>query len=306
MRALLAAAVLLAACTPPDPRVPEPERYPRAAVTSPEVARASDVRIEVTLAGPTRVLYSPATMRAPRPVVRIAITNPTSQPLDVSQLRTRLEVTRGSQRVRCEDMRGADDARRRDPLVLAPDASAVFFRTIDCPLALAGTYVVQVVVAFGRSEPFASGVVTNELVLTVAAPPDAQPRAVAAVQGLHAAIGSGGLVPSSNGKGRIVVALVNATHDPVPLPPMHIALRVRRVGTDIPCEDEPTSLVLPPRLEGSAVLTRPVDVSCLGLGVTGTYDVEARLLVAEEVFPIGSLRIEVSTDPSHRNRRLLP
>jgi hypothetical protein len=299
--------LFLAACTPPDWSAPHaPEVAPRAAVTSPGIARASDARIEVTLAGPTRVLYSAATMRAPRPVLRIAVTNPTSQPLDVSDLRVRLDVTRGNQKVRCEDARGEEGSRRREPLELAPGASALFIRTIDCPLALAGTYVVQVVVAFGRVEPFASGIVTKEIALTVAAPPDAQPRAVAAVPGLHAAIGSGGLVPSSKGKGRIVVALVNATHEPIALPPMHVALQVRRVGTDIPCEDQPTELVLPARLDGSAVITRPVDVSCLGLGVTGTYDVEARLLVGDEVFPIGSLRVDVSTDPSHRNRRLLP
>ena len=190
--------------------------------------------------------------------------------------------------------------------MVAPGATAIFLRTVDCPLALAGTYVVQVVVAFGRAEPFAEGIVTKELTLTVAAPPDAQPRTVAAVPGLYAAIGSGGLVPSSKGPGRIVVALVNARSERIALPPMHVGLRVRRLGTDIPCEDQPTLLVVPPYLEGGAVLTRPIDVSCLGLGVTGSYDVEARLFVGDEVFPIGSLRVDVSTDPSHQNRRLLP
>jgi hypothetical protein len=304
MRAIVCAAIVLAACSPP-PRAAA-EVAPRTSVTSAAIARASDARVEVSLAGPTRVLYSPATMRAPRPVIRVAVTNPTAQPLDVSDLRVRLDVTRGSQRVRCEDARTNDASSRREPQALAPGASAVFVRSVDCPLALAGTYVVQVVVAFGRAEPFATGVVTKELALTVVAPPDAQPRAVASVPGLHAAIGSGGLVPSTNGVGRIVVALVNAKSERIALPPMHVGLRVRRVGTDIPCEDEPTLLALPSHLEGSGVLTRPVDVSCLGLGVTGTYDVEARLLVGDEVFSIGSLRVEVSTDPSHRNRRLLP
>jgi hypothetical protein len=305
MRALALLALVLVGCSPPEYAAAKTPPRP-APVTSADIARAPDARVEVVLAGPSRVLYSPATMRAPRPVLRVLVENPSSQALDVSDLRVHLEVMRGNQRVRCDDA-GADEvARRREPRVLTPGASAVFVRSIDCPLALAGTYVVQVVVAFGAEEPFASGIVAKELALTVAAPPDAQPREIAAVPGLYAAIGSGGLVPSAKGKGRIVVALVNAKSDRLALPPMEVAFRVRKVGTDIPCEDQPTPLSLPPVLEGSGVITRPVDVSCLGLGVTGTYDVEARLLVFGEVYPVGALRVDVSTDPSHRNRRLLP
>jgi hypothetical protein len=305
MRPFVVFAWLLAGCSP-QAHPPPPPVLPRAVPVTTGVARATDARVEVTLAGPSRVLYSPATMRAPRPVIRIAVANPMSSPLDVSDLRVRLDVTRGSQRVRCEDAGADETTRRREPRALGPRASAVFMRTIDCPLALAGTYVVQVVVAFGNEEPFASGIVSKELALTVVASPDAQPRAIAGVPGLHAAIGSGGVVPSSSGPGRIVVALVNARSDRLALPTTQVSLRVRKVGTDIPCEDEPQTLALPAYLEPNAVLTRPVDVSCLGLGVTGSYDVEARLLIGDDLFPIGSLRIDVSTDPSHRNRRLLP
>lgn len=315
MRALRWVALLLAACTPPEPPEPPAQSAQSArtppendgslggAVTSTDVARASDARVEVSFAGPTRVLYSSSSMRSPRPEMHVAITNPTTRPLDVSDLRVRLDVTRGSQRVRCEEARGDEEARRREPAVLSPGASSVFIRSVDCPLALAGVYVVQVVVAFGEAEPFANGVVAKELAVSIGAPSEAQPRAVASVPGLHGAIGPGGRVPSSTGTGRIVVALANTTDDAIVLPAMRVAVRVRRAGTDIPCEDEPTKIALPPRLEGGAVVTRPVDVSCLGLGVAGTYDVEARLLVGEEAFPIGSLRVDVSTDPSRRNGR---
>jgi hypothetical protein len=304
---LLLFACTILGCSPPHraPAAPPPAVVPVATTTT-ALPREPEARIEVSLAGPTRVLYSPVTMRAPRPSVRVVITNPASEPLDVSDLHVRLDVTRGSQSVRCETARADDDTRRREPVTVAPGASAVFIRNADCPLALVGTYNVQVVVAFGRTAPFANGIVTQEISLTVAAPPHAQPRAIASVPGLYAAIGSGALVPTSTSKGRIVVAMVNAKNERIALPKTYVALRVRRVGTDIPCEDEPTRLLLPRMLDGNTVLTRPVDVSCLGLGATGTYDVEARLLLGEEVFPIGSLRVEISTDPSHQNRRLLP
>jgi hypothetical protein len=306
MRPLLLALLSLAlACSPPASLAPEPVA-PRVERTSASVARATDARIEVSLAGPSRVLYSPATMRAPRPSIKITVTNPNAQPLDVADLRVRLDVTRGSQRVRCSDPPKDPNGRRGEPSVLAPGASFTWVRTVDCPLALAGSYVVQVVVAFGHDDPFASGVVTNELALSVAAPPDARPRAIEAVPGLYAGIGSGGLVPSSTSVGRIVVALVNGSGAPIALPAMRVATRVRRVGTDIPCEDEPAVVDLPARLEPGEVLTRPIDVSCLGLGVTGTYDVEARLLAGDIRQSIGTLRIDVSTDPSHQYRRLVP
>lgn len=300
--ALVAIAIAVTACTPaiaPEPTAAAPVMH------SARIVPAPDAKIDVALAGPSRVLYSPATMRVPRPAVRVIVTNPGAEPLDVADLRVGLDVTRGSQRVHCEDAR-ADESRRREPLTLAPGTSATYVRLVDCPLAIVGTYVVRVVVSFGRVEPFAHGVVARELAMTVAAPPDAQPRAIAAVPGLHAAIGSAGMVSSTSGLGRMVVALVNERSEGIALPPMSIALRVRRAGTDIPCEDEPTPLALPAMLDANAVVTRPIDVSCLGLGVTGTYDVEARLLVGEHAFPIGSLRLDVTSDPSHVNRRLLP
>lgn len=297
--------IVLVACTAASPPVREPP--PVTTANAAALVVQGEPRVEVTLASPPRVLYSPTTMRAPRPSVRVTITNTTAGMLDVANVRVRLEVSRDGVTLPCAKPAAAEpDA--REPLALAPGATETYVRTLDCPLPLAGTYAAKVFVAFGR-DGWSEGRPVRDIALTVAAPPDAQPRAIPDVPGLFAAIGSGCEVPTRVGKGRMVVALVNARKDAIELPPMRLGVRVRKVGTEIPCEDDPARLETPAVLLPGTTHTMPVDVSCLGLSVTGTYDVEARLLVdrPEQTteHAIGSLRIAVSTDPA-RNRRLYP
>lgn len=312
MRIVAPAAALffsLAACggaTTAPPSVP-----PAAAATTSARAAAlslsADPRVDVALVGSPRVLYSPVTLRAPRPTVRVTIVNTTGAPLDVSDLHVHLELTRDGVEMPCEHPAEPRET-AREPHVLAAGATATYLRTLDCPLSLAGTYAARVEVAFGASGAWSEGRAVRELAITVDAPPDAQPRALRSVPGLFAALGSSGVVAATPAKGRMVVSLVNASTERVALPPMRLALRVRKVNAVVPCEDEPVRLDAPGALDPGASRTVPVDVSCLGLGVTGTYDVEARLLVERDGQvsdePIGALRVEVTSDPA-RNRRIL-
>lgn len=307
MRALFPAALLsIAACTTPLPAPPPAATTTARAAT---LAIESEPEVEVALASPQRVLYSASTMHAPRPAVRVTITNTTSGALDVADVRVRLEVEREGVTIPCAKTPPPEE-HAREPRTLAAGASETYVRTLDCPLPLAGTYAARVFVAFGHDGPWSQGRPVRELAIRVAAPPDAQPRAIAAVPGLFAAIGAGcEASPTLDGKGRVYVALVNARSERIPLPPLRLAVRVRKVGTDIPCEDEPARLASPAMLDPGESRTLPVELSCLGLGVNGTYDVDARLLVDESARPsehaIGSLRIFVSTDPA-RNQRIWP
>ncbi len=311
MRAFaFAALVSMTACASapsgPPPLAPEP-----APVTTSNAASLvvrGEPRVEVSLASPPRVLYSPSTMRAPRPVVRVIIVNTTGGTLDVANVRVRLEVTREGAVIPCA--RPAEPERAaREPRTLAPGESETYVRTVDCPLPLAGTYAARVFVAFGREGPWSGeGRSVRDLALTVAAPPDAQPRPIEDVPGLYAGIGAGTEVsPTLDGKGRIFVALVNARNHRISLPPLRLASLVRKVGTEIPCVDEPVRIEAPAFLEPGTSHKTPVALSCLGLGVSGSYDVEARLLVDRPEGPtehvIGALRITVSTDPA-RNQRI--
>lgn len=307
MRSLAKAALLsIAACATPLPAPPP------AATTTPRAATlavAREPEVEAALASPRRVLYSASTMHAPPPTVRVTITNPSSSALDVSDLRVRLEVVREGVTIPCGKP-SEPEQRAREPLSLAPGASETYLRTVDCPLPLAGTYAARVFVAFGHDGPWSEGRAVRELAIQVAAPPDAQPRAIDAVPGLFAGIGAGcEASPTLDGKGRLYVSLVNARRERIAVPPLRLAVRVRKLGTLIPCEDEPAALPAPAMLEPGSARTLPVELSCLGLGVEGTYDVDARLVIDESArpseHPLGTLRIFVSTDPA-RNQRIWP
>jgi hypothetical protein len=107
---------------------------------------------------------------------------------------------------------------------------------------------------------------------------------------------------------RIVVALVNGSRAKVAIPPLYAAFEVHRRGTTIPCVDEPVRLETPEVLDPGASFTAPVAVSCHGRGDEGVYDVDAFLVVDDggrrTQQSIGSLRVEVGTDPALNNRVL--
>ena len=84
---------------------------------------------------------------------------------------------------------------------------------------------------------------------------------------------------------------------------MRVAIRVYRVGNPIPCEDQPLVLGTPAVLGPGDAYYEPIDVSCLGLAVPGTYDVAARLVVprgseGDREIALGRLRVDVITDPA--------
>lgn len=275
-----------------------------ASVTSSPMAlpKGAGPRVSVEWVGAPRVRYSPSVVGGTRPQLRVVITNPSADELDVSNLRVALSVVRDGVPMACPD---AGHLERREQQTVAPGRTATFERTLDCPLPLVGNYDVNVAVAFGAGE-HARPKPVRTMSLKVVSSPDVQPRALVSVPGLWANIGASNVAGrvASDAKGSLVVSIVNGTTHDVEVPPMQLALRVFRGENPFPCEDEPTRLQAPARLAAGHSYVESMPVSCVGLRDAGSYRVIGRLFVEvpgqtkprEE--EIGKLFVEVSTNPT--------
>jgi hypothetical protein len=274
--------------------------------TSPPVALSSAdgaVEVSVELPSPARVRWIAATLGPPKPTLAVTVANRTSAPLDVSNLRVHLEAVREGVSFRCATEVGPSGS-RREPPTLAPAVSFVFERTLDCALPLVGTYAIRVAVSFGRGN-WARPQEARAFAMRVFASKEAAPTKVEAIPGLWAAVGTAPVQfgDRRGGPGRIVIALVNGDRTPLELPRFRVALRVYRAGVSIPCEDEPIDLDAPAVLGAGASYHKPIEVSCLGLGVPGNYEIAARLRIDGDeasAIELGSWRIEVAHDPTRQ------
>jgi hypothetical protein len=300
MRRPLAAALLVALATACGGEVGTrgPPAVPSSVATTTAAPTAATTGISIELHAPQHAQWAPSTLAPSKPTLGVVVANRGDLPLDVTGLRVHLEAVREGVSFRCAREVGAPP-NAREPRVLAPGASFVFERELDCALPLVGSYAVRVAVSFGGGAPHE----VRAFTLRVFAPPHLEPRTLDAVPGVWGAIGASNvMLGESSGSGRIVVALVNGARRPIELPPMRLALRTYRVGSPIPCEDEPIALDVPQVLAPGESFHQPVLVSCLGLGVEGSYDVAARLQVGDGDVEteLGRLRIEIATDPSRR------
>lgn len=276
---------------------------------SPSAARETDVTVEVR--APVRARYEASVVGAAKPTLGVVVTNRSAQPIDVSDLLVHLEASRHGVEFRCARVVGAGPG-DREPSMLEPGASFVFDRTLDCALPLVGAYAVRVGVSFGKGEtgPWSRPREVRAFTLSVSALPSIAPREVDGLPGLWAALGSSAtLLGGTRGAhGRTVLAIVNATRHPIEPPHMHLVLRVYKQGNPTPCEDKPIAVALPDVLGPGDTHYEPVEISCLGLSVPGTYDIAARLVVprgseGDREIALGRLRVEVATDPSLPNPR---
>ena len=299
-------ACLLGSCASPSPQVRAPETVALSASTSAAASRPTTaIVVQVVVRAPVHARSAAPDLGSPRPSLGVVVTNRSALPVDVTNLRVHLAAVREGASFRCAALVGPP-AGAREPANLAPGTSYVFERDLDCALPLVGAYAVRVDVSFGKGDWMRPREVRSST-LTVTALPSVAPRELEGVPGLWASIGASGTLAPSAGQthGRTVLALVNATAQPIEVPRMYLVLRVYRAGNPIPCEDEPTVLATPSVLGAADTYYEPIVVSCLGLAVPGTYDVAAHLVVprgdegAREV-ALGRLRVEVVTNPSER------
>jgi hypothetical protein len=294
----MSAAVL--ACTGLACATTEPGRTaPTAAIArAPSAARHEVGLVDVTVAlqAPMRARYVPGAASGERPSLGVVVTNRSPQPLDVADLRVHLEAARGAVAFRCAGVVGPPPG-AREPSTLAPGASFVFPRALDCALPLVGAYAVKVAVSFGKAG-WRTPREVRAFDLTVTALPNVGPREVLGIPGLWAAMGAERMLAGGAGHGRTLVTLVNATSRPIEVPRMQLELRTYRAGNAIPCEDEPIVLMTPAVLGAAEAFSEPIEVSCLGLSVPGTYEIAARLVVpraseGDQEIALGRLRVVV-------------
>jgi hypothetical protein len=271
-----------------------------AVVPRPGPAATRETEVTVAVRAPVRARYDASVLGAAKPLLGVVVTNRSMRSLDVSELRVYLDAAREGASFRCSRIVGAPFG-EREPRMLAPGASFVFDRALDCALPLVGAYAVHVGVSFG-SGAWSSPREVRSVNLTVTALPNITPREIDGLPGLWAAIGSSTTQLTGAGYGRTVLAIVNATRSPIETPRMRLALRVYKLGSPIPCEDEPLVLAIPDVLGPGETHYEPIEVSCLGLSVRGTYDITARLIIprgteGDREIAIGRLRVEVLALP---------
>lgn len=301
---LVACLAALGGCSPsisPSP-TRDAKSAPIAAASVTFAAAAVDVAAE--LRSPSRVRWTATTLGPAKPTLAIVIANRGAAPLDVSDLHVHLEAVREGVSFRCAKEVGPPSS-VREPQILAPGTTFAFERALDCALPLVGSYAVRVAVSFGRAD-WAAPREVRAFTIRVFSTPEVAPRNVDPIPGLWGAIGAGAVLfgDSGQGSGRIVVALVNGGRVPLELPRFRLALQVFRVGAPIPCEDEPTDLGAPAVLGAGASYREALEVSCLGLGAPGKYDVVARLQIGGgtdgRAVELGRLRVEITGDPARR------
>ena len=270
------------------------------ASAAPPSARSLDVVVEVR--APLRARFEPSLGAASKPSLGILVTNRTASPVSVSGLRVHLEAAREGVEFRCAKEVGPQLG-DREPSSLAPGQSYLFDRDLDCALPLVGAYSVRVAVSFGDGA-FRTPRDARVFTLTVTALPKVEPHEIEGLPGLWASMGSSTKIAGGAGRGggRTLLTLVNSTRKPIEVPRMRLAMRVFRLGNPIPCEDQPLGLGAPAVLGPGDTYNEPIEVSCLGLSVPGSYEVVARLIVprgseGDLEIAIGRLRVDVVTDP---------
>ncbi len=305
----LAVAFLVASCAPAQPAsrtsataaVAVAPRSGAPELGAPASGPKVDVVVEVK--APARARFDPSVGGATKPSLGIVVHNRSAVQVDVSALRVHLEAAREGVDFRCAKEVGPQIG-DREPSVLAPGESYVFDRDLDCALPLVGAYSVRVAVSFGNG-PFATPREVRAFTLTVTPVPKIEPREIAGLPGLWASMGSTNKLQGGVGQasGRTLLTLVNASRKPIEVPRMRLAMRVYRLGNPIPCVDKPLEVAAPAVLGPGDTYSEPVEVSCLGLAVAGTYDLAAKLVVprgseGDLEIALGRLRVDVITDPT--------
>lgn len=235
---------------------------------------------------------------AVQPALGVLVMNRSAHDVDVTDLRVHLEASHDRPSSRCAEEVGPPRT-AREPVTLAPGASFVYERALDCAIPGVGAYAVRVTVSFGkrdrRTEREVRAFRVNLLAL-----PNVAARQFATIPGLWAAMGTSERLPGAPGNehGRTLLALVNTSGVTIDVPEMRLLLRVYRMGNPIPCEDEPVVLATPALLGPADSYYEPVEISCLGLSVAGTYEIAARLVVprgseGDREIALGRLRVEV-------------
>ena len=304
-RSALFAVFVLAGCAGSIPSPPPPTMVVVQTAHLDEARMPNDAA-EVSVRMPDAARYTASILRAERPPIRVRVVNRGDTPLDVSSLRVHLTVEREGTAYRCADDAGPPRG-AREPRRLLPRDDHEFERVVDCVLPLAGVYTVRVAVAFGDDAwKRPREVQTSRLAVRSTAA--LAPRPIGDTP-LRAVISASPMIASAQakGSGRILIAVVNTGASAMPVPALRVRALVRRSGPGPACEGESIPVRVPAFLDAGASHREPIELSCIALGAPGTYAIEVRLVVdGEEELELGTVRVDVTNDPSLVTPRAVP
>ncbi len=257
--------------------------------------------LRATLISKTALAYTPSTFGLGGHHVGVALENVSNAPAQVGGLRVSFRATRAGVGYPCRPRIGPATG-EREPQTLAPQERHVFERDLDCVLPLPGRYAVEVMISF---EPTPGTVSVGTLQLDLEPRGGRLPVAHPALPGLWAMmVGDSNARPLkeeawARGAYGVVLALVNASPQPLRLTGARVLFRVYKVGTSLPCMDEPVVLGGPAQLEPGVTYVERVPITCI-MNKPGAYDIDSALLVggdAREVV-LGRTRLTVGPDPN--------
>jgi hypothetical protein len=254
----------------------------------------------VRVVSETALPYRPSALGVAGHHVGIAFQNTTRGYLELGELRVTFSARREGVEFPCRPLVGPAGG-EREPSRLRPFEGYVFERDLDCQLTLPGRYAIGVQLTLGSGAPIA----LPDLPIDVEPRGSRAPQQHPGVPGLWAMIaGDKNARPlSAEGFARggyaVVIALVNGGPRPLELRGARVLFRVTRVGTPLPCMDEPVALRSPATLAPGASHFERIPVTCV-MNKPGTYDIDSALLVDQDPreLPMGRTRVTVGADPT--------
>ena len=279
---------------------PAPARPPAAARPSAGGPLPGRPGVWVRVVSETSLPYRVSALGVAGHHVGISLQNTTHGYVELGELRVTFSARREGVPFPCRPLVGAAGG-EREPSRLLPFEGHVFERDLDCQLTLPGRYTIGVQLTLGGGAPIA----LPELPIDVEPRGGRAPQQHPGVPGLWAmTAGDKNARPlSAEGFARggyaVVIALVNGGPRPLPLRGARVLFRVTRVGTPLPCMDEPVSLKAPLALAPGESHFERIPVTCV-MNKPGTYDIDSALVVDPDPreLPMGRTRVTVGADPN--------
>lgn len=262
----------------------------------PAVRLPGHADLSVRLLAPKSRAYDPSTFGPGGTSVGIELTNTSRGEMAIETLRASFTPVREGVTFPCTAAIPASNG-LREPTTLRPGEAFVFHRELDCRLSLPGAYEIGVRLAFGAEAAIEAGHFSFALEARgprVPKPHPASPGLFAMMAGDTASRPQG----ASDGAYAVVVALVNGSAKPLTLVGPRVLFRVTRVGSALPCMDEPVVLHPPALLAPGALHVERVPITCV-MHKPGNYDIDAAVLLGDDgrEAPLGRVRLSVSQDP---------
>jgi hypothetical protein len=295
------------------PIVPLPARVVAAGLLGSVMLSASAVdatgeptALAMRVADPPPVAYEATALGRATHSIRLVMTNTGPRTVQLAPVVFRFRPTRDNVTYACEDTTGEA---ARWPATLDAGATFMLRREVSCETPLPGRYEVAML-GRPRGGADASERVYGSFSLQIEAGANA-PVHVPWEPALYAASSSTkDMWPTKDpSSARVVVALINATHVPVALAPVHATLRVTRRGsTAPPCPERGVELAFNGSLASGSSRAVTMPLGC-ALAAEAIYDVDVSIAGASGArvhVATHSIRVGVIPPPSPRAEDVQP